>query len=79
MPLFPSGQRKTERNEGWIKALDSSTAFDFAYNTQEGDHLSIYIADEADGVPCECPMTNFGYVYKDGKWRYKEYGSFTWL
>jgi hypothetical protein len=61
------------------KALDSGTAFDFAYTPKEGDHLSIHIAEEADGVPFESPMTNFGYEYKDGKWRYKEYDSFTWL
>jgi len=61
------------------KALDSGTAFDFAYTPQEGDHLSIHIADEADVVPFESPMTNFGYVYKDDKWRYKEYDSFTWM
>jgi len=61
------------------KALDSGVAFDFAYTPQEGDHLSIHIADEADVVPLESPMTNFGYVYKESKWRYKEYDSFTWL
>jgi hypothetical protein len=60
------------------KALDSGTAFDFAYTPQEGDHLSIHIADEADGVPFESPMTEFGYVFKEGKWRFKAYDSFTW-
>lgn len=61
------------------KALDLGTAFDFEYTPQDGDHLSIHIADTTDGVPFESPMTDFGYVFKDGKWRYKAYDGFTWL
>ena len=61
------------------KALDSGVAFDFEYNAQEGDHLSIHIADTEKLMPFESLMTDFGYVFKDGKWRYKAYDSFTWL
>jgi hypothetical protein len=61
------------------KALDSGSAFDFEYIPREGDHLSIHIVNATDGVPFESPMTEFGYVFKDGKWRYKAYDSFTWL
>jgi hypothetical protein len=60
------------------KALDSNTAFDFAYTPQEGYHLSIHIADEADRVPFGSPLTEFGYVFKEGKWHYKAYDCFTW-
>ena len=61
------------------KALDSGVAFDFEYNPQEGDHLSIHITEATDGAPFESPMTDFGYVFDDGKWRYKAYDSFTWM
>jgi hypothetical protein len=41
---------------GIRKALDSGTAFDFAYTPKEGDLLSIHITYEVDAVPFESPF-----------------------
>jgi hypothetical protein len=81
MPIYGYyvSTNRAPKLRGMRKALDSGTAFDFAHTPKEGDHLSIHIADEADGVSFESPMPNIGYVYKDGKWRYKEYDGFTLL
>jgi hypothetical protein len=60
------------------KALDSPNPFDFPYEPQEGDHLSVHILVNPEARDFENPIHDFGYVYSSGKWRSKRYDFFNW-
>ncbi len=58
------------------KALDSGSAFDFAYTPKEGDHFRVHISIETDPNHDFSYTLNRGYIFTHGRRKSKPYDFF---